>query len=174
MIGFITGLPRTRSAWFTFYLRGLGIEAIHEPMNKVNDAEEFHELFRSRPLVFCDTGLPITDFQQVWPDKPTVIIERPKRYAYESFARWADKIGQEIDLGIAWEMFGFFEAQLSTVQGYRVPFTEVDIHLEFINRHLQIPYDPEWAEFANTCTVELNQLNVNADSYAAWMDGALS
>lgn len=76
---FITGLPRTRTYWFSQYFNGL-----HEPLNGCKSRQEFYDKVDGK--LTCDCGLIITDWQEHWPDSKTVIIHRDVNEVIDSLS----------------------------------------------------------------------------------------
>lgn len=79
---FITGLPRSRTAWMAAFLTNGEVFCAHELMNGCHSRQEFYAKMEAVDGN-SDCGLPLSNFQEVW-DAPTVIIERIPNHEYLS------------------------------------------------------------------------------------------
>jgi hypothetical protein len=79
---FITGLPRSRTAWFAAFMSAsYGVKCAHEVMSMCQSREQFYSIMEyglgfSSHFGNSDCGLVLTDFQKRWPQAKTLIIHR--------------------------------------------------------------------------------------------------
>lgn len=147
---FVTGLPRSRTAWFSLYL-----DCEHEAMEGLS-REEFYSLDIKGD---SDCGLFLTDFQDHW-DAPTVVIRRPPEAVVSSLKR----IGYDMDL----TMMQNVDSRLDSIQGLHVPFDQINDRLEEITTYLGVEYDAARAERYKTMKVELVKIKDDLNIFEVW------
>ena len=168
MIGFITGLPRSRTKWFAEYFNSL-VTAYHEPLNGMTDKQQFYDLVQSKCLI-SDSGLYITDFQQRYPNVPTVIIERDLLQVYSSLCNVIDNM-EELH-SIFLDLLLKQKKQLDKLDGMRVPYSQINEKLETIHKYLKIPFDQDHADRMTATNVQVSEITVNIKSiksYQLWV-----
>lgn len=133
---FVTGLPRSRTSWFSLYL-----DCEHDLLGRVTRAQFYEQMPRLNGL--SDSGLMFTDFQDRW-DAPTVIIERDPFTVMQSMAALG---------GIPQELMDDGLHRLSKLKGLRVGFHEIDGRLKEITEYLGVRWDAKRAERYKRMTV---------------------
>lgn len=165
MIGFITGLPRSRTKWFAEYFDGIdGVDAYHEPLNGIKSRQEFYDLVKEGCVV-SDSALFITDFQDAFPDVPTVIIERDIDEVFDSLCAYFDEQGYPKP---SYEFLVHQKEAVDQLEGLRIPYNEIDSRLEEIHSHLGIPYNEEYAQRVASENLQIPILIADSESYLVW------
>ena len=164
MIGFITGLPRSRTKWFAEYFNSL-VTAYHEPLNGMTAKQQFYDLVQSKCLI-SDSGLYITDFQQRYPDVPTVIIERDLSEVYSSLCNFMDNIGC---LHPSLDFLLLQKKELDKLKGLRVPYSQINEKLESIHKYLKIPFSQDHLDRMIAVNVQVSEVTRNIRSYHLWV-----
>jgi len=153
---FVTGLPRSRTSWFSLYL-----DCEHEALNGLQSKQEFYDLM---PTIKGDSdcGLFLTDFQERW-DAPTVIIRRPVKEVYNSVLPLMDLPDDMLDILHA------VDSRLDDLRGLHVPFDEIDERLEEITNYLGEPYDEARAVRYKAMRVEPMNVFGSINSVEVWL-----
>lgn len=73
---FVTGLPRSRTYWFSRYLSLCGAPCHHEYLNGLRSRGEFYQSV-ANGVGNSDHMLHITDYEERFPDSRRLIIHRP-------------------------------------------------------------------------------------------------
>ena len=145
----ITGLPRSRTAWFSAYFTASGFLCAHEGMNGCKSIAEYQnkmEAFEGN----SDSGIPLYPFEG-----KTVIIERDKEEVKESLLRYFDDVST-LDL---------LQERLDKLDGLRVKFEDVNDRLQEIHEYcVGDTYRPEIAELFKNMTINLRTLTINENS----------
>lgn len=123
---FITGLPRSRTAWLANFMTFDGHFCHHEGLDGCHSVSEYKAKLGDDGDS-C-TGLVLIDLITEFPDVPVVVIER----GYERMIEWTkDVYGKDLDLRAAkatWEA-------LKEIPGLHIKFDEIDDRLEDIWNH---------------------------------------
>ena len=139
---FITGLPRSRTKWFSQYLtRHAETYCFHELLNQCRTKSEFYramELFSGIHVGNSDCGLAFSDFQEQWPDAPTLIIQRPLDDVVASL----EAIGLPGQESICLHV----QRLLDNLEGLRVDFDDINERLPEIHDYLGIDYNRRIAD----------------------------
>ena len=144
---FVTGLPRSRTAWFAAFLPNCS----HEGLKWLEKRSDFDKLM-TRYDGLSDSVLMLTDFQQRFPGCKTLIIERPVDEVIESLGV----------LGFGSEDFvKWCDTRLSAIPGLRVAFNDIDERLPEICHFLGVPYDEQRAELFCRLNIQTNDLSVS-------------
>lgn len=157
---FITGLPRSRTAWMAAFLTDGDVLCIHENMKFCSTKAEFyarmyHPEYR---IGNSDSGLMMTEFQQVFPNAPTVIIERPLDDVLQSL--------HEIEIPVPREVLEDMQSRLSKLKGMRVEFENLDRQLADICDYIGVPYKREKHDLFRSLVVVTTDFT--ADNYSIW------
>lgn len=72
---FITGLPRSRTAWFSAFMTASGYPCLHEGLNGCKSITEYKEKIKNKSD--SNTGFIFID---VPVDRPTLVIHRENRH----------------------------------------------------------------------------------------------
>jgi len=166
MSGFITGLPRSRTKWFADYFDGIpGVTAYHEPLNGLRSKREFYDIV-DRGGIIVDSGLLITDFQERY-NLPTVIIERDIDAVFDSLCRYFEAQGLPLPNRLSLDLI---KEGVDALQGLRIAFEDIDARMAEIHRHLGVPFDAEYAARMAGDNRQVEQLQVNTDSWLLWAE----
>lgn len=157
---FITGLPRSRTAWMAAYLTGGDVLCHHELMKFCKSKEEFYQSFRHPALRVgdSDSGLPDTEFQKIFPRAPTIIIERPLDDVLQSL--------HDIEIPAPREYLEAMQAKLSRLNGMRVEFENLDRQMPDVCEYLGIPYSREKHDLFRSLVVVT--VDFTPDNYLIW------
>jgi hypothetical protein len=167
---FITGLPRSRTKWFSEYFTGLkNVYCYHEALNGCESKDHFDIRMRApfaKHVGNSDSGLMITDFQQRFM-APTVIIERDLDEVAESLSKQFGAL--LFEEGEGRKHLEKNKAQLDRLTGLRIPFDEIDERLQEIHEYLvPVPFDEEHAQTLINRRIQVDNLSVNLRSYRIW------
>lgn len=123
---FITGLPRSRSAWFAEFMTDDNVYCYHELLNKIKVKEDFKKmmLVDHQHVGNSDCGLFMTDHQEIFPDAKTVIIHRNINDVYHSL--------KEKGLEMPIKLLKDIESLNCNIEGLHVDFDDINEQLEDI------------------------------------------
>jgi hypothetical protein len=165
---FITGLPRSRTYWFSEYFRACGVTAFHELLNGCS-RQEFYEKMELGGID-ADCGLPITDFQERFPDAPCVIIHRELKDAFLALSRFSKEMG--------WgppciRNMAVLRARLQGLKGLHVEYRDIDDRLAEIHQYLapHVRYCGALADKMRGRNLKVDPAlySVHLESYAEWV-----
>lgn len=143
----ITGLPRSRTAWFAAYFTASGHLCAHEGMRGCNTVSEYYKKME-------DYEGDSNCGAMLIPCEKTVIIERNPADVKKSLYRLFDN-QKEID-----ETIDFFHEKLKQKDGLRVRFSEIDENLKLIHEYCAgDTYKENVAEM-------MKKLNITTNDYA--------
>lgn len=163
---FITGLPRSRTAWLAAYFTNGDVYCYHEALNGLKSKSEFDEVMTHKLGISLtgnsDSGLLLTDFNTRFPDAPIVIIERPMRDVI--LALW--------NAGIP-----HYEPLLALIQErmdlrfgcLKIEYDQIDNRLPDICAHIGVRYDKARHELFNSLNIQRKELTGDADSLKIWL-----
>jgi hypothetical protein len=165
MTFFLAGMPRCRTAWFAEYLSAYpDVICHHELLNGLQSRQEFYdEMEKPGYIGNSDSGLCITDFQQRWPDAPTVVLMRNPLDVHKSLTAF---LGIEPSLE-------FVHRQMIAAQatnGLKVWYSEIDDRIEEIHEHIGIPFDEEIYKRYRMKNIQVEEIKVCLESYKLWMN----
>ena len=136
---FITGLPRSRTYWFSRYFSACGAPCHHEYLNGLRSKGEF---WRSVNNGFghSDHMLYITDFEQRWPDARRLIIHRPIDEVYASLT----KAGAKPSMGHLLENM----VAVSDMTGLHIRYGDINRSIRAIHEYMipHIPFNRDLAD----------------------------
>lgn len=166
---FIAGMPRCRTAWFSAYLSAYdGVTCHHERLNGMTSRGEFYKEMEAPGCIGnSDSGLFITDFQERWPDAPTVILLRDPVDCYYSLRNF---LKAEPSL----ELLNTQYERAKALNGLQVEHGDINERLVEIHEYLGIPFDDGIANQFENLKVELREPLVNIDSYKLWNIGEVA
>ena len=157
---FVTGLPRSRTAWFAAYLCGLGKLVLHEGLDGLKSKQEFSDLMST-----CDgdsdPSLVFTDFQSMFPGHKTLIIHRP----IKDVKRSLDAIGIVFPL----RYLKYLTMKMAHLDGLHVQFDDIDERLEDITKFFGIEYNPIIADIYMNMVVKQKITVSDVESLKAWV-----
>lgn len=163
---FIAGMPRCRTAWFSAYFSAYdGVFCYHEALNGLKSRQAFYDLMEQPGVIGdADSGLYITDFQERWPEAPTVVVLRDPAECQASIAM---QIGIEPELEPLERQY----EEAKALKGFHVEHGQINENLVAIHEYLGISFDERIANHFENLNVQLHQPWVDMDSYRLW--GAL-
>jgi len=138
----ITGLPRSRTAWFAAYLTCGDVMCYHEAIPNNN------QLSANTGTADCGYAL-CPDWVESIGRHKLVIIHRDCKEVAESMARIGlpDTTGYLPDL----------DRKLQKLNGLHVDFEDIDMRLEEIHNYLDLPYDKKRAELFSGMNIQSNR-----------------
>ena len=172
---FITGLPRSRTAWFAAYLSAYpDVFCWHEALKECPTPERFHNMMEPHGLNELidyrlgnsDSMLMFTDFQQRWPDAPTVVIHRDPPQVASSVERM---FGGPLHDG-GRELLDRALVKMKRLNGLHMPFEDVDNAIESIHAYLGIPYRDDIYQLFQKLRITTTDLKVEAGAME-WVYG---
>lgn len=171
---FITGLPRSRTNWFSAYFSSLpGVYCAHELMNGCRSRAELGMRLRSLNADYSgnsDSGLMYSNFQQEFMGSPTVIIERDIEDVYFSLGQMFGP--RLVEDSSQLDRLKDQQDKLSKLSGLRIPYEEINNRIQEIHEHLVgVPFDQGHAEQFINKNIQVDNLNVDLESYRMWMEG---
>ena len=142
---FITGLPRSRTAWFSAYLNAHPyVKCWHDGLNGCHDPEAFVQkmkmwgTFSDHRIGNADSGLPLCNIHQMFPDAPLVIIHRGKVDCIYSLM---NEMGIDNPPPAMLDMFHACDERMRELLGLRVGFDEIDERMPEIMEYIGVQYD---------------------------------
>ena len=168
---FITGLPRSRTAWLAAYFTEGNVFCYHDGLKYLNSKEDFYDLmhnahrdYRLEMIGNSDSGLIFTDFQTRFPGVPTVIIERPVADSWQSM----------VSLGFSIDVDFFFDnsQKLDDLTGLRVPYEHIDRDLRFICEYIGVRYSPARHALFKQWHIETEDLQAAQHALDIWRETA--
>ena len=156
---FITGLPRSRTAWCAAFFTGFYNQVCyHEGLRGTKSLDEFTQrmyLSGYSKVGNSDCGMALFDFQAAFPDSPVLIIRRPFVDVCRSLAA--------MDIPIEAQMVHVIDRRLNHVDGLEVGFDELDHRMPEVCKHLGLPYSEQRHE-------QFMQLNIQTTNYGPDQD----
>lgn len=155
---FVTGLPRSRTAWMAAWLG-----CNHELMNGLESPDEFAEMLGDNGDSDC--GLMWLPLRKMYPDAPVLVIDRPIKDVVASLKRLMDVTPYiETLLDISRRKMLLIDNALV------VKFDEIDDRLDEIHMHLKgEPMNIERAELFKNMKIELKNIDGNGRSFDAFV-----
>ena len=141
------------------FISSLGPVCHHELLKFMDSRESFYKAMKPG-VGNADSGLAITDFQDVFPDAPTVIIERDIATTHESLV--------ELGLDGPVDALGWLQSRLDRLTGLRVGFDELDARMPEVCAYLGVSYDPAKHEVFRNLNIVTVNFNSLPGSYSAW------
>jgi hypothetical protein len=151
----ITGLPRSRTAWFAAYFSAAGHYCTHEPKTEI-ESEGISDSF----MVF----LPF--------EGRRVIIERNPDEVKESLTR---EFGLESD--ITSDLIDIALEKMKALSGLRVKYEDINSRLQEIHEYcVDSDYNKELAEMFMNFNIQIREVKmteeyINKVGGALWQDG---
>ena len=157
---FITGLPRSRTAWLANFFTTGEVFCYHEALNNYPNKDALTAAMTGVKFYYgnADSALPFTKFQE-WFSAPTVIIERNADEVIESLYKLYGKYTAIPELVLAGQ------AKLKHLRGLRVAFQDIDSRLhEIWDYCVDSIYDVERAEALMKLNMQTQDLTSNPAS----------
>jgi len=142
------------------YLTGGDILCHHELMKFCKTKREFYSRLRDpiRRIGNSDSGLPLTEFQTVYPNSRTLIIERDPVEVMQSL--------RDIEIPVQQAFMDDMLNRISRLKGMRVEFENLDRQMANICDYLEVPYDREKHDLFRDLVVVT--VNYTPDNYLIW------
>jgi len=144
----ITGLPRSRTTWFSEYLTSCGSRCIHDGLNGCGSLDEYLLKMQDYEGNSDSTAM----FHGV--DVPTVIIYRNKRDVEASVK---NVFGVDTD-------FTPFLNKMDEINGLRVNFDDINKNLPEIHDFIGVKYDQKHAEQYIKKIIKTDELFMSDDT----------
>lgn len=159
---FITGLPRSRTKWFSEYFTQCGAPCIHEATGLCSD-NDVYALIEAR-VGISDTGLWTLDLANKYPYLPLVIIQRAPSEVKESLEA----------IGLPWD--DMYTRALGTPRrALLVNYEDIDARLEEIHMYCtDRPFNPDLASMMINTVIKQDKFIIDPEHLAkvkAFMGG---
>ena len=142
---FITGLPRSRTAWFSAYLNAHPyVKCWHDGLNGCADPEHFvqkmkmYGTFSDHRIGNADSGLPLADIHAMFPDAPVVIIHRN---FIDSVHSLMEALNLTNPTDALLDVLNTTKRRLTELNGLHVGFDEIDERMPDIMEWIGVDYD---------------------------------
>ena len=164
---FIASLPRTRTHWLAQYFNGMpGVTCYHELLNGLHTKQAFYDAMEAPGEIGnSDSGLFLTDFQERWPDAPTLIVERPVEDVYSSLCAYFEQQGHPRP---SMQFLMQQKRIVDSLKGLRIQYSELDKRLSDIHQYFGIPFDEVYAKRMAKINLQIPVLTTDIDSYKLW------
>lgn len=156
---YITGLPRSRTKWFSAFFMSDDIYCHHEGLNGCGSVDDFEERM-SLPFSYVgnsDSSLAL------YPEKlngPIVIIERDPKDVLHSLEKMFG-VSQQLTNSVD-EVY----ERLKEMDGLRVNFDHINRRLEEIwNYCIDLPYPKKKAEIYTSINIQESEFNPCINTY---------
>lgn len=128
---FITGLPRSRTAWLAAFMTASGYPCKHEAMNNCKSIEEY-----KKEIKYCsdsNTAIGSIKLHSIYPERNVLVIH--KDINMESFVKYGvDNYGALEKNLIEWA--DGVEKNLRTIDGLHINLSEIDERMPDIFKFL--------------------------------------
>jgi len=186
---FLTGLPRSRTAWLAAYLTNPSkyTYCYHEALNGLRSRDEFTEIMEGpiggplfggvarHPWIKVgnsDSGLMYTDFQERFPDAPVVIILRPYEDVVNSFRHKGLGLNPDEPMRELLDTTRqFIDAIVlaSPARALAVNYEDIDERLEEICTYINVPYDYHRHQLFKELNIQTKELTGDPESLKLWL-----
>ena len=142
---FITGLPRSRTMWFSEYYAKYGRTCFHELSTRIESVEDYQQQLGDNNGN-SDWNLINTETFKLYPNAPVVVVLRDPEEVTRSFQRVA---GWPYAMTyVTWDYHYQRLASLNAPNVMHVDYEEIDLHIEDLHRWLtpNLPFDEQTAE----------------------------
>lgn len=141
-IFYITGLPRSRTFWFSRYFSNMvGVNCLHQGLNGFKNISQLNERLMSYTVNHSGDSDSLLGFVNT-DEYPTVIVERPLEEVLASLRANTDCRLDRTQI----EIYRRLNKNLNKKKGYRVPYNKINFEIEGIHNYLGIPYDTRHAD----------------------------
>lgn len=158
---FITGLPRSRTAWLANFFSTGDVFCWHEAMADIKSKAQYWERLSTERYTHVGNADCTLYLGGMLPKCPLVIIERDLGEVNKALT----------DLGFpgCLTMLEESKAILDKMDGLRIPFDEINDRLEEIHRHcVDTPFDALRASRLTQQRVELMEIIPDIESMRVW------
>ncbi len=142
---YITGLPRSRTAWFSAYLTTGQVYCHHELAGKVKTLEDYEsEMARAQFTGNSDCSHTMAKVKSA----KTLIIRRPMKDVYYSL--------KKINLDVSLVDLALYNTLLDNLDGWQIEYGDINNKLEEIHDYLGLPdYDHERAKLFKNLKINI-------------------
>ena len=160
---FITGLPRSRTAWFSAFLNAHpdvrcwhdGLNGCHDPAHFVSKMD-MHGAMKGYRIGNADSGLPLCNLHAMFPNAPVVIIHRNFIDSVHSLMEALDMTNPTDAL---LDAMNTTKRRLTELDGLHVGYDEIDKRMPEIMEWIGIPYDTFLHEHFRKLTITTTHLD---------------
>ena len=173
---FITGLPRSRTAWMaTFISTHPHVHCYHEGLKGCHSKEAFMNRMRPVPLDEIeqgrddllvgnsDSGLPLTNFQDMFPGAPIVVIWRD----FDEVAAAVTKLFGSMTPAMR-EILDRTIVGMGKLVGLHVDYNQLDARMVDICHHIGIEYDMKQHQFLRQFNIQTMDLAPDQAALDIW------
>jgi len=158
---FITGLPRSRTAWIANFFSTGDVFCWHEAMAGITSKAQYWERLSTERYTHVGNSDCTLYMGGLLPNCPLVIIERD--------VGEVDKALTKIGFAGCLKMLEESQAALDKMDGLRIPFYEINDRLEEIHQHcVDTPVDSMRAHRLTQQRVELLNIIPDVESIRLW------
>ena len=153
---FITGMPRSRTKWFSEYFTMTGAPCIHDAIGYCSRADVYALV--EAGVGISDSGMWITDLLEVFPDVPVVVIDR-------------DCAEVEVALGAIGLPYHplLKQGSADVKNSLRVPFRDINNRIEEIHTFCtKRPFRKELADMMIKTVVKQDAFSVPTGQLEEW------
>jgi hypothetical protein len=149
---FISGLPRSRTAWLSVFMSQSGIFCHHDGFNGCSTMEDY--LLKIKNCGDSSTGLMLIDINKIFPESKTVIIEKSD-LEMKKCIKWID---ETYNANSKMQVMDLQKKQ-NKIKGLRINQSEIDDNLKLIWEYL---VDAKWDDKYSI----LSSFNIQSDPFA--------
>jgi hypothetical protein len=169
---FITGLPRSRTAWLAAFLSAHhDVWCWHEGLKGCHSKAQFVEKMRpswagmpaESTIGNADSVLPLTNFQRLFPGAATVIIHRSLGDVYASTKRLFGPLPDE-----SRELLDETHVKMQSLEGFHVEFENLDVLMPSICSHIGIEYRQDIHMLFKDFNIQTLDLAPDPEALAVW------
>ena len=144
----ITGLPRSRTAWFAAYFTATGNKCAHEPFAKCETEQDIENVKR-KYVGISDSFMLFVPYS----GKRVVIIRDEKAVKQSLFK------GFGMDLDVSDRLISQASDILKYTEGLRVEFDDINDRLQEIHEYcVDTPYDEDIGNMFKNLNIQVNKL----------------
>ncbi len=158
---FITGLPRSRTAWFARYFTDAGVLCFHEAMKGVCDRDEYWQKMSNPDYRFIgnsDCGLYLGGYRE---GSPLIVIERD-----------IDEVEESLRLIGIFGVRSVLEEGRDAIErmdGLHILFEDIDVRLEEIHQYcVDTPFSEPRAKDYINMNIQLHEIVPDVESIRVW------
>lgn len=166
---FIASLPRSRTAWLATYFSMLdGVHCYHEGLKGCNSVDQYiarmvHDIPNAK-VGNSDSVLPLTNFQELFPDAPTVVIEREITEVL-----WSLKENKIPINGYAGNLLAMTQVRLPSIEGLHVAYDDIDARLSEMCDYIGVTYDSRKHTMLRKMNIQTMDHSPDPRGLAVWL-----